>query len=145
MGPYVLGAGMILSAYGTLKASRAQADAEMQNARFFREQAAFAEITGRRQADLIEDDTILLIGDQAASFARAGSSSASSAHVMANTLLQRGKELSASIMETEMNVRLATLRAQQAEKMASDVRKAGVISAIGGVVGAAGSFQNKKG
>lgn len=121
----VLGAGMFMGGIGRAQADYAQADAERENAQYYREQADFAAQAGRRQRDIFERDSKILVGDQLSAFAKAGIDTQASSFFIANTTLQRSRESGAIKAEADMNVRLASLRANQASQTAWDLDRAG--------------------
>lgn len=115
----VLGGGLALRSLGMLRANAAQSEAEKANAMFYREQAEFARFSGERQQAIFDRESEVLFGEQESAFAKAGVDMASSSTFMAHQLLNRQTESWAIKMETDMNVRLATLRADQSEKEAA--------------------------
>lgn len=117
----ILGAGAVLSAYGKIKADMDQAEAEKQNASFYREQADFAKYAGDRKQQIFNNETVKLQGAQGSAFAKAGVDTSNSSMFMAKELFYRQKEEVAIKLEADMNVRLAMLRADQATKTAEQL------------------------
>lgn len=118
-----VGAGAIIKTYGQIKANEEQAAAERQNAAWYREQAKFARDAGDRQRRIFDRETLKLQGTQVSAFAKAGidAGSGSASYFMAKEALFRQEESSAIKQEADMNVRLALLRADQAEKTAGSL------------------------
>lgn len=117
----VAGAGIIISTVGKLNANAAQADQDAKNAEYYREEAQFAQDQGDRKRLLFDRDTDLLHGQQESGFAKAGVDTTSSTYFLAQQLTFRQQESSAITKETDMNVRLATLRANGADAQASNL------------------------
>lgn len=130
----LMGAGLIMSSYGKMKAAKDQADAERANASYYREQAAYAREVGDRKEKIFSRDTKILLGDQFSSFAKAGIDTQSSVYWMANSMVERDNEQYAIRREADMNVRLATLRAEQSDRTASDLEGAVPFEIAGGVM-----------
>jgi hypothetical protein len=114
-------AGSILGVVGKMKANADQASAEEQNASFYREQAAYAREVGDRQRQLFDDQSQVIYGDQLAGFAKAGVDTSSSSLFMAKQMLARQSESYAIKKEADFNVRLAMLRADQAQSTADSL------------------------
>ena len=111
--------GTVMKSYGQIKANMAQADAERQNAAFYREQADFAQKVGDRKRGIFDRESAVLYGDQAGGFAKAGTNTGSSAFFLAQQMVFRQNESFAIKQEADFNVRLAMLRANQAESTAA--------------------------
>jgi hypothetical protein len=118
----LLGGGLLIKSYGQFRANMAQADAEAANASFYREQAEFAAKAGERAVLIHDRESVVLYGEQASGFAKAGVSSSNSSLFMAKEMLFRQEESAAIKAETDMNVRLAMLRADQSEREADSLR-----------------------
>ena len=118
----LLGGGLALRAYGQVKANLDQADAESANASFYREQAKFAEQVGERAVLVHDRESVVLYGEQASAFAKAGVSTSGSSNFMAKEMLFQQQESTAIKMEADMNVRLAMLRADQSDRNAEQLR-----------------------
>lgn len=138
-----MGAGLALNAYGNYMADLAQADAEAQNAGFYREQAAFAREAGDRQQLIFDRESKVLFGEQLSGFAKAGIDTSESSNFMAQQIFFRSQESFAIERETDMNVRLASLRADQADKTAKDLRRAAPLRAAGTILGGAGQIAGR--
>lgn len=118
----VMGAGVAINAVGKYKANIDQAAAEEQNASWYREQATFAKAQGERQRSIFDRETVTILGAQASGFAKAGADPSTTAYFFANEMLSRQNESNAIKMESDMNVRLAMLRADQASKTADALK-----------------------
>lgn len=112
----LMGAGLVVRAIGRDKANQAEAEIEAQNAAFYREQAQFAEDSGRRAQLIFDRDSVVLFGEQAAGLANAGIGSSVSSMFMAQQELYRDVESRAIRAEADMNVKLATLRAGMSDQ-----------------------------
>ncbi len=132
--PAIAGAGIILQTYGNYQATKAQARAEQANALFYREQAAFAKEAGERDLDIHKRKSEILTGNQISKLANSGADASEIAWfvgVQANVIYQEGYAIE---RDTEMNVRLATLRANQAEQTARDLKSGAGLRAAGGLL-----------
>jgi hypothetical protein len=118
----LLGAGLVLRAYGQAQADSAQILAEGQNASFYREQADFARKSGERQQMIFDHESTILYGEQKSAFAKAGVDTSGSSLFMAKEMLFRQQESYAIKQESDMNVRLAMLKASQADQNAQDIK-----------------------
>lgn len=116
---FVAGAG--LSAVGQYQANQDKAQAEAQNASFYREQAAFAQDSGDRDLSIFNRKSQIEFGEQVNAFAKAGNQSADAIAFLAEEKLNRNKEAGAIKEDRDFNVRLANLRAGQADRQASDL------------------------
>jgi len=110
--------GTIIKSYGQIKANQDQAAAERQNASFYREQAAFAQKSGDRKREIYDRESQVRYGDQVGAFAKAGVNTGSSSFFLAQQMLYRQNESFAIKEEADFNVRLAMLRADQADSTA---------------------------
>lgn len=124
LGAGLSGIGTAMDMYGQYLSSRAREAAEQRNAQFYREQAEFSALAGRRQRSIFDRETVVQIGEQESAFARAGVDTASSSLFLAGEIFARDLESMAIQMEADMNVRLAQLRAQEAERSAAGIRRA---------------------
>lgn len=115
----LLAMGTIMRGVGQYQANQAQAQAEEQNASFYREQAAFAKAAGDRSRKIFDRESAVLLGDQVGAFAKAGVDTGSSSFFLAQQMLYRQEESYAIKQEADFNVRLAMLRAEQASSTAS--------------------------
>lgn len=127
-----LGAGIAMQGLGKMKANADQADAEEKNAAFYREQADFAAKAGERQRMIFDRESVILFGEQASAFAKAGIDTSGSGYFLAQQNLFRAQESNAIQEETDMNVRLATLRAEQADATADALNSQGFLETIAG-------------
>ncbi len=138
MGPAAvafMGVGLFLQAKNKVDAAYARANAEEQNASFYREQAAFAREAGDRQLLLFDRQSKILYGEQESAFAKAGIDTAENSRFMAQQMLYGSQEKEAIKSEADMNVRLATLRADQAQSDADNAREAAPYEAFGTFMG----------
>lgn len=124
-GKAVKGLGMFMGAIGTAAADWAQADAERENASWFREQGAFAAKSGQRQLDIFDRQTKILTGDQMSAFAKAGIDTGASSLFLAKTILFRQQEHGAIKAESDFNVRQTQLRALAADRAGHNLDVAG--------------------
>jgi len=110
--------------YGQWRANQDQADAEAANAAFLREQAAFFAEAGRREELLQDRESKRLFGNQVSAYAAAGVDigSGSALAVLAESRANAVEETAAIQKETDLRVRLALLRAQQADSTAKNLR-----------------------
>lgn len=142
-GAATAGAGAIIKTYGQIKANMEQAAEERRNADWYRDQAEFTQQAGDRQRRIFERDTIKLQGEQIGQFAKAGidASTGSASLFIAQEAVYRQEEDWAIKQETDMNVRLAMMRADQAQRTADGLSDFGnnAMLAAGNILGAAGS------
>lgn len=134
--------GTIIKSYGQIKANMSQAEAERQNAGFYREQAAFAQKSGDRKREIYDRESQVLYGDQVSAFAKAGVSTGSSSFFLAQQMLLRQNESFAIKEEADFNVRLAMLRADQSDSTAralSDPLTNGLLAA-GNILSVASNY-----
>jgi hypothetical protein len=133
--------GLVIQGYGQMQANQAQADAEAKNAGFYREQADFAREAGERQIGIFNRESDMLYGEQQSAFAKAGVDTQSSSLFMAKQMLHRQDESYAIKAESDMNVRLAMLRASQADSTAASLRdpQNTILPILGSALGAYGS------
>jgi len=127
----------VIGVIGKRKAKGRQAEAERANASFLREQAEFAEISGKRELNIFERQSDRVIGAQQSAFAKAGVDlSGSALAVLAESKQQAAEEKGAIRRESEFRVRLANLRAQEAEGAAGRLEGGLFGDILGGVIGA---------
>lgn len=122
----IMGAGMFMNAMGKQQADAAQADAERQNASYFREQANFIEEAGRRELELFNRKATKTFGDTIGTYSSSGVALTGS--VLETLAGERSKaifESNAIQKETEFKARLARLRADQADDTANSLINAG--------------------
>jgi hypothetical protein len=118
----LMGVGLAMRAFGNYNANIAQGNAEETNAAFYREQANFARETGERQRLIFDRESVILFGQQRSAFAKAGVDTEHSVNFMASQMSFRTQESYAIQKEADMNVRLATLRAEQADETARQMK-----------------------
>jgi hypothetical protein len=118
----LLGGGLVLKSYGEFKANMDQADSEAQNASFYREQAEFSRLAGIRQREIFERETAQLEGEQRTGFAKGGVDSTSTVDFFSAQTYTWQQESLAIKRESDMNVRLAMLRADNAHQTAERLR-----------------------
>ena len=111
--------GTVIKSFGQIKANNDQAAAERQNAAYYREQADFARKAGDRKRTIFDRESTVVYGDQVAGFAKAGVDTTNSSFFLAQQVLYRQTESFAIKQESDFNVRLAMLRAEQAESTAN--------------------------
>lgn len=113
----VIGVGAQL--FGQHQANRAQRRAEEQNAAYYREQKALAELAMRREADIFKADAEVFAGEQVTLLAKAGVDLSGSALMQfANTKMDMSREYVAILKDGAARTRLAELRAQNAQDTA---------------------------
>jgi hypothetical protein len=117
----LLGAGLVMKGYGTYMANMAQAEGERKNASWYREQADFAKKSGERQQMIFDRESQVLYGEQLGAFTKAGVDTSASSYFVAKQMLFRQQESYAIKQEADMNTRLAMLKADQAERNASQL------------------------
>lgn len=124
VGVAFMGLGTFMTAHAKYEQGMARAEAEHQNAAWYREEAAHAQAAGNRQHSIYEHESKILFGEQMSGFAKAGLDSANSSFFMASQMLQRSQGLSAIDLQTSSDVRLASLRADEASKVAGEEEQA---------------------
>lgn len=120
-----VGAG--LQIYNQFTGNMAQAQAELQNARFYDMQSQFAREAMSREALISRRKYATTMGAQIGAFAKGGVSvsKGSSVGVIANTLAQQVDELDAIKKKGEMEFALASGRASQARGVAGTLGNTG--------------------
>ena len=126
--------------YGQWKANKAQADAERQNASFYKEQADFAEAALGRELAIYEEQTQEFRAGQIAGYGTSGVDlSGSPLLVLATTTARAEGEKDAMRANTAMQFREAMLKAgaslEQANRLGSFANNA--LPAFGTALGAA--------
>lgn len=119
-----LGVGTFMKSYADIKKGYAEADAHEANADFYRQQAKFAREAGDRQIMIFDRESVVLHGDQESAFAKAGVDTQESASYIAKEMFFRGQERHAIYEEADLNVRLASLRAESSYKQAEARKEA---------------------
>lgn len=118
----MIGLGSLMSGIAGIKSNLDQASAERANAAFFMEQARFAEIAGERAEFLLRAEANRVRGQQISTFAKAGVDlSGSALSVLADTANREERESLAIRRETELNVKMAMLRAQSSQELADSL------------------------
>ena len=135
----LMGAGLALQAYGNHQANSAQAKSERKNASYYLEQADYFDKVGDRQEEIFDYQSKVLVGDQVAGFAKSG---VQSADFMAREALFRSKEVDAIRLETNKNVKLATMKADEAYANARSLEDPGkeFLQFAGSALGAGASI-----
>ncbi len=112
-------AGAAVSLFGQAQSRSAQKRAERANAAYYREQAALAESQKRRSADIYQRQSADFLGEQKSLIAKSGVAFSGSvlSKVLTSTYAAE-KEYSAILKDGDMNVKLAGMRANSAEKNA---------------------------
>lgn len=118
-----------VSAFSKYGAMMDKADAEAENADFYRAQATFAAEAGERRKAIFDRQSHVLHGAQLAGFAKAGVDTGQSSFFIASQMLERSQESWAITREEQMNVQLAQLRADAADRNASDLRSGAPLQA----------------
>lgn len=124
--PLLIAAGTALQVYGQYKANVDQAQAEIENAQFYQEQADFARAAQSRQEQIISTDYSRLFGAQKSAYGKGGVDiSGSAAGVVAATTAAKVSELLAARKKGELDVKLAVLRGQQSQDVANRLNDPG--------------------
>jgi hypothetical protein len=118
------------------QADRDQAAASRRNADWFREQADYARFVGDRDILLFDRQSKVTFGEQRSAFAKAGVDTAESSRFLAEQELYGQQESNAKTKERDMNVRLASLKAEQADQEAFQLDSAAQWDMFSGVMGA---------
>ena len=120
--------------FGKLKANEAEADAQRQNAAFFREQQKLSQAATRREVDIFERESDAFFGSQVSAYAKAGVDlSGSILQSLTQSKQSIKSERSAIIEQGKLKANLAGMRADQAlaeAKRAEDSSFFDVISTI---------------
>lgn len=128
--------GSLMGGAAKAKSDRDQANAERQNADFYREQAANAKYTGDRELLLFDRQSKVTYGEQRSAFAKAGVDMQESSRFLAEQELYGSQQTAALTKERDMNVRLATLKAEQADSEAFNLDAAATSDMYSGIIGA---------
>jgi len=116
----LMAAGTAVQIFGQYSANYSQAQAEIQNAQFYKEQADFAWQSSIRQANIASREYEARKGAQISAFAKGGvDMSGSAASVIADTLSARSEELMAIERKGQIEFKLARSRGRQAEGQAA--------------------------
>ena len=114
--PLLLAVGTGMQIFGQLQANMAQARQEIENAKFYEEQAKFALEAMHRQEDIASRQYEARKGAQVSAYAKGGVDlSGSAALTIAETVAQKAEELSAIKRKGELDYKLAKLRARSSQ------------------------------
>lgn len=147
--PVTIGLGVMavgggLSAISGYQSDMAQADAEIQNAEYFKKQAFYSQAATERELDIFQNEVDDLMGRQISGYGKAGvSMSGSPLLLMGQTKDRADAELAAIKEKGRQNVELTLMRAQQAEATAESMQKNAPWKAFGSLLGTAGSMLAK--
>lgn len=140
----LIAAGTALQVYGNYRANMDQADAEAKNANFYREQAHNFELATQRELKIHQRESNMLFGRQVGAYASAGVklSSGSALDVLMYSRKSAIEEDYAIQREGDSRVRLAMLRAEQADQTAASLRDPmnNAMQAAGPILSAAGNY-----
>lgn len=130
--------GSAVSTLGKLDANQAQADAERRNAAWYEDQADYARDVGERKRNIFKRQAEQVQGRQMSAFAKAGVDISSSSLFLSQQLFFAQQEDGAIKQEADMNVRLAKMKAQEANRVADNLTSNETKNMIGiqGVLGA---------
>lgn len=113
----LMAAGTALQIAGQYRANLAQAKAELQNAEYYEDQAAFVQAATTRQSLIAERQYGQLQGAQLGAYAKGGVDiSGSAASVIAETAARKIEEITAIRYKGQLDYKLAKLRAGQARE-----------------------------
>lgn len=133
----VLGAGVVLKSLGRQQANAAEAEVEMGNASFYREQANFTEAAGKRSQMIFDRESVVLNAEQHSGLAHSGVDAGTLSNFTANEQLYRQQEYAAIGKEADFNAHLARLRADQSVAHANALTDSGTeaLNIFGDVLG----------
>lgn len=115
----VVAVGTGLQLYSQYKGNLDRAGAERKNAQFYGEQAGYIEEVGARKLKLLATDQKKFIGRQRSMFAAAGIDfSGSALDVAISTQVSQAEELRAMARQTEVEARLARMKAEASNSAA---------------------------
>lgn len=124
--------------FGGYKATMDEANAEVANANFYREQAAFAEATKERELRLFDKESAIFESGTLSKIVKSGGSmTAADIGIMASNRIEMRKERDAINKEGNFRTRLANLRAQASMQRAGDLREGAPLQAFGTLMGGA--------
>lgn len=124
--PLILAAGTTLQLIGQWGANIQQAIAEKANAQFYREQEQFARLASERAEQVAAFDYSYKIGEQVSAYAGSGVDMSGSAEVtVGGTISNAIREIVALREKGRLDVRLASMRAQQAQTTADTLSSPG--------------------
>lgn len=119
----LMAAGTAMQIVGNLMANYSQAQAEIRNAKFFREQAEFAREAAFRQEDIARANYSRMSGAQLSAYAKGNVDiSGSAASVLAETYSRKLEEVMAIRRKGELEYKLAYMRGKEAEKKAETLQ-----------------------
>lgn len=111
-----------MSIFGRWQANLAQAEAEMQNSRWLKEQAAFAQEATEREEAIFQKESESLLAEQVGSFAKNGIElSGSALDALNETENQISMEIEAIRQNGEMQMREALLKANSSRNNATQL------------------------
>jgi hypothetical protein len=123
--PVILAA-MAVSAMGQMQADADQANAELANARFFREQALFQRAATERELQVFRNKAANSLGNTIGAYAKGGVAlSASALEVISGERQKALDEEGAIQREGDFRSRLAMLRANSSEETAGNLTSDG--------------------
>lgn len=132
--------GGVTQIFGQNVARDGEIAANRANAAFFREQAKFAEFAKQKNIKRFRRESDIFFGDNISRFAKAGVSlSGSPLITLAMDKVLAEEEVDSIIKEGNFNVRLARLRADQADAAARAAQKAAPYQTIGTILTTVGS------
>jgi hypothetical protein len=119
----LMAAGTALQVYGNLKANYDQAQAELQNAKFYEDQAQFALDAQFRAESITARNYEARKGAQISAYAKGNVDlSGSAAVTIAETVAEKAEELSAIQKKGAMDFKLARARSRMASQHAADLQ-----------------------
>lgn len=117
----ILGAGM--SAYGQMQANTAEANAELNNAEYYRQQAELAIRSAEKEKQLFDMESQQFLGTQVNAFAKSGVEISNSVLMKIAGSKQRFSNESQSIIETgKRNANMALIKERNARANADMLR-----------------------
>lgn len=113
-------AGTALNVIGNYQANLRQAQAELQNAAFYKEQAEFTILAKQRATEIAESEYAFRYGQQVSQAAKGGVdvTRGSVAGIFASTVAKKVREIAAIKEKSELDFKLATMRGMQSEEVA---------------------------
>lgn len=107
--------GTAISIFGQIEANKAQAEAEMENARWLDEQRKFAEAATEREQDIFARQADLQIGEQTAGLGASGFElSGTAIDILNESFRAASEEMAAIRLQGKMQVEEAALKAHAA-------------------------------
>lgn len=113
-------AGTALNVIGNYQANLRQAQAELQNAAFYKEQAEFTILAKQRATEIAESEYAFRYGQQVSQAAKGGVdvTRGSVAGIFASTIAKKVREIAAIKEKSELDFKLATMRGLQSGEVA---------------------------